>query len=287
MCVMMLCESGRPDEETIEEAVHMHDDGIGVAWFEGKKVKWEKGIGVDDADSLIKRLAYPYVIHARAASIGSACPELCHPFPLTDQAETTLSGEATGVLFQNGTWNGWLGDLKAGIFGTKGGGIWEPGPWSDTRALAWLAHHYGEGILSLLCTENKMRLVTMVAGRKPNPIIYYGDWHRKEGYLQSSELGYYMGVSSTTCRDHGNCRWDTVDKRWMTDAEHWDRRRKYYKKDKDENPNWAAAIELYHGQAPGVTPPATGLGKGVPQVPMFWSQMDLLAIMIRQGGGVD
>jgi len=85
------------------------------------------------------------VIHFRIASVGGSIPELRHPFPVTNRAGLSDSGNAKAVLFQNGTWCGWDDAVKKAV---RDGHREPTGPMSDARAAAWLTHVYGESYLA-------------------------------------------------------------------------------------------------------------------------------------------
>jgi hypothetical protein len=83
-----------------------------VAWREGGRVRWQKNLNTGETLRLLKKLDGEVIIHFRWASVGGIDPRLCHPFPVTPKASTSLSGMAESVLFHNGTWSGYEDALK-------------------------------------------------------------------------------------------------------------------------------------------------------------------------------
>lgn len=158
MCVLMLCDEKRPDPETIRRAWHKNKDGGGVGSIieveeEGKiqkKMRWKKGLTLDQMLEECATLPLPFIPHFRAASTGMlVIPELCHPFVADEHATSDLEGETVNpLIFHNGTWNDWR---KESWEAAKSTGVPIPGGrWSDTRAIAWMTYLFGEGALEFI-----------------------------------------------------------------------------------------------------------------------------------------
>ena len=140
MCVV-ITTTGRKERPTLRqlelcEAANRH--GSGLAWLEGKRVHYVKGLDVQAIHRKLSEIDGPAIVHFRIASVGRVCQELCHPFPVTHKAELRQQGRARAVLFQNGTWPGYAQfmqrlELK---FGRKE-------PVSDTRAAASFISRFG------------------------------------------------------------------------------------------------------------------------------------------------
>lgn len=201
MCVIFACGKGRPDHDLLERAADQNKDGIGVAWPEGGRARWVKGLELKDAKELIDGLKEPFLIHVRAASIGGPSKYLTHPFPITNTADVALTGVADQVLMQNGTWTDWSKELRWAVAAAK---IKMPRyPWSDARALAIMVSVYGPGILDVLNLSD--RIAILDPSRK-EPIQIWGHWDEKNGFLQSShvqEKRTYTQPSYNTGRDYG------------------------------------------------------------------------------------
>lgn len=144
MCIIFVANNNvRPTEEMLRLGWKRNEAGAGAAWRENGKVKFSKGLSLDEIIALNKKLPFPYVIHERFPSEGTAKgPEACHPFVLDEYASTTLKGTAVnGVLFHNGLWGNW----KEKIVSAAMAGKWKlpGGAWSDTRGLALMTYHLG------------------------------------------------------------------------------------------------------------------------------------------------
>lgn len=152
MCVIAVIEAEeqRPTEKMVRDMWFQNPSGGGVAWREidgeGEPfVIWQKGLNLPQMLDHAKDLPVPFVLHFRIPSVGVTDKELTHPFPLSDDVELDLTGAAHQVLFHNGTWNKWKTELDymVGLSRIK----LPPGHYSDSRAMAFLAHHFGTGYL--------------------------------------------------------------------------------------------------------------------------------------------
>lgn len=123
--------------------------GAGVAWREKGKVKWVKGLEIDDAKELIAKIPMPFVAHFRIPSCGGSNPHLCHPFPVDKTASLALEGTTGGyVLFHNGHWGPWQSTMMESV--VRGNVKLPVGKWSDSRAMALLAAYHGLGFLEFI-----------------------------------------------------------------------------------------------------------------------------------------
>ena len=113
MCVILICpQNVRPKSEVLYACHEANPHGAGVAWREGGRVRWQKNLNTGELVTLLKKLEGEVVIHFRWASVGGVDARLCHPFPVTPKASTSLSGMAETMLFHNGTWSGYEEALK-------------------------------------------------------------------------------------------------------------------------------------------------------------------------------
>lgn len=185
MCVIMVCGDKRPSPELVDKAWNHNDHGGGVAWREPNSknetiVRWEKGLDKEQMQEYCKTLPFPFIAHFRIASVGGRLEDLCHPFEIGPKASTKLSGVTSrGVLFHNGTWGQWRSmGMEAAI--NRGIKV-PPGPWSDSRTMAWLASHLGEGVLEFINER------TVFFGPKSWQI--FGDgWEEVEGIPMSNKI---------------------------------------------------------------------------------------------------
>lgn len=170
MCVIINCVNEFPSLATLESAEQMNPHGAGVAWVENGKVKYKKGIDLDAKKifEMTKTLPLPAIIHFRIASIGKIIPELCHPFPINENADLTLEGISDSVLFHNGTWSNWKKAIEDSISKKQIPFSLANQEWSDSRSMAWLADKFGVDILKRIPLGNKISVLT------PKGIITFG-----------------------------------------------------------------------------------------------------------------
>lgn len=177
MCVIAICEYARLTDEQVDLMWEQNKHGGGVAWREPdpenpeqKIVKWSKGHTKEEMIKLNQALPLPYVLHFRVPSTGTSLSYLaCHPFQIDDHATTHFEGQTPGyVLFHNGFWADWKNKLQTI---SLGGFLRIPsGPWSDSRGLAWAAHHLGLGFLDIV--DEKV----VAFGPGEDDIEVFGSW---------------------------------------------------------------------------------------------------------------
>ena len=106
MCVILYNPTGvKYNEREIRNGCATNDDGFGIMWLEGGKVKSFRGIL--SADEIVSTLnefdGVPNVVHLRFATHGPVVPDLCHPFKVTpDDADQTVLMMHNGVLYEHG-----------------------------------------------------------------------------------------------------------------------------------------------------------------------------------------
>lgn len=199
MCIIMACMKKTPTWDMLHAAEQANNDGAGIAWSEGKKVKWKKGITAKEINTMIEtgEAKLPMVIHFRLSTVGGATDNLCHPFPITPTAKTKTEGDGSKVLFHNGHW----GDWKKICMETtvKRGTQFPKGQWSDSRAMAWLAGIYGTSFLQLL--DEKIAIL-----KNSKKIEIYGSgWKEIDGihcsndYFLNPPIYYYQGGEGGYC----------------------------------------------------------------------------------------
>jgi len=131
MCVIITTpdRKHRPTLETLRLCAKQNRDGSGMAWLEGSRVRFFKGLSPDAISEHLAILTGPVVIHFRYATVGGKCGSLCHPFPITADAAPKEYGSSKAVLFHNGHW----GEYEKF---SRSNGIDLRGPVSDTRVAA-------------------------------------------------------------------------------------------------------------------------------------------------------
>lgn len=179
MCVITFAKDVRPTDEQVQKMFDTNRDGAGIAWFEGDELVWKKGIfDVKEIQRLCKEVPLPYVSHFRIGTVGGTLDTLTHPFVIDERASTTVEGrtKTARLLFHNGHWSPWNDKvIDAAIHSNQ---EIPQGDWSDTRAMAWMCHIYGQKVLDMLVTQ---RIVVMNPTLDPKKRIeiYTGDGWKK------------------------------------------------------------------------------------------------------------
>ncbi len=70
MCCIAACYLERLTDQIIDDMCFSNADGFGMAWIEGGKVRWQKGLDDIKAKLFARHLPLPYVAHARLATVG-------------------------------------------------------------------------------------------------------------------------------------------------------------------------------------------------------------------------
>jgi hypothetical protein len=214
MCVIMLASNTRPTEDMVKRGWDSNKDGAGIAWREKNQVVWEKGImEIDRVKELCASVPLPYVVHFRVASIGGVKPSLTHPFTVGPDVDLALKGRTEGaVLFHNGHWGDWHSKaLDAAIHSNSR--VPEGSDWSDSRAMAWLIHIYGPGIMELLHSQKgvlmypkKFNIFTGNGWDKINDVWCSNDYFwagRRPVHNNYQSYGRLCSVGKCTERVHG------------------------------------------------------------------------------------
>jgi len=184
MCVGVIVPIDTPWPK-LEQLIQMEDankHGGGVAWLQGGKVVWKKGLKALEIFKLLETIKPPALIHFRQASSGGESPLLCHPFPITPEASTALEGSADSVLIHNGTWGPWKSHLlHMAPFYCASGKKLPDGLWSDTRSMAFLTAIYGR--TALVAIDEKVA------------ILNKDGTFEKTGYWFEQEKHYYTNLT--------------------------------------------------------------------------------------------
>lgn len=140
MCVIITSTSSaqRPTLRQLELCEVANSHGSGIAWADGKRVRYAKNWSVEKIHAHLAAVAGPAIIHFRIASVGGVKADLCHPFPITHAAELQQHGSARRVIFHNGTWSDWrrYADHFSITYPRKE-------PVSDTRVAASIVARFG------------------------------------------------------------------------------------------------------------------------------------------------
>lgn len=192
MCILFAADKRRPTEEELEKMAITNPDGAGIAYRVGEgsklRVKWEKGLTLEQMQVLCAEVPMPFVGHFRIASCGPKTAEVTHPFPVEREMRSDLSGSTPGfVLFHNGHWGPWR---DKGIDNAIKMKVKVPdGKWTDTRVMAWLAHLLGPNVLELI--DEKVILF----GTHKIEVYHPDGWTRINDLLVSNRLWEHRYVS--------------------------------------------------------------------------------------------
>lgn len=178
MCVIAAVdkEGKRPSQGQVDAMWQKNPDGGGIAWLDGKKVVFQKGLNLGEIQDLIKAVPKPFVAHFRISTCGGVTKRLTHPFLVQEDCPLILKGATSSpVLFHNGVWGNW--ERKMEDICIRTGWKLPTGIWSDSRAMAWIASHIGLGFLEFVAQGSGQRIVSLdpVEG-----INLYGDWKFRE-----------------------------------------------------------------------------------------------------------
>ena len=199
MCVIFVAREKRPDESMVERAYATNKAGAGIAWQEMRDiendegqnvptriVRWEKGLDEGKIQDLVKQAPLPFVCHFRIPTVGGERASLTHPFPISDDVALYTSGWTQGnVMFHNGHWNPW----KDRVLDTAFKKVVEipGGRWSDSRAMAWVAYHFGIGALEIIDEKS-------VAFGPDLYELFGGPWHLVNDILCSNTHWQHRGT---------------------------------------------------------------------------------------------
>jgi hypothetical protein len=164
--------------ETLLAVERTNPDGAGIAWLDGKAVRFEKGLTAREAHDGLADVGGPALIHFRFATVGGKLPELCHPFVVAEDSPLATSGRVERVLCHNGHWSDWSNWLPK---------VALDGPISDTRIIAALVAILGAKVLS--------ELPGRYALLEARGITRYGDWSRHHDGCTYSNL-HWLSVAA-------------------------------------------------------------------------------------------
>lgn len=182
MCIIAICEKGKSlDDETFGICFKGNHNGAGFAWHRDGQLWFKKGFMKEEAalEYYQKIKSFPHVAHFRLISSGTICPELTHPFIISNTSPIMLSGKGKiKVLFHNGTISNWKSLLLAMNIAT---GKKPEGKLSDSRTMAMVVSRTGDEILH----DDGGKFV--IASK--DKFVYWGAWEKENGILFSNS-GY-------------------------------------------------------------------------------------------------
>lgn len=110
MCIIAIYDkTNQPNKTTLDRMIKKNADGVGVAWNDGKRVHFRKGLKNSEQVlkiyERVKKSALNFVFHARISTSGGVSAEKCHPFPISDnnkKLNITYYDGTTPCAFHNG-----------------------------------------------------------------------------------------------------------------------------------------------------------------------------------------
>ena len=179
MCVIVENHNFRPSEEFLEFINNKNPDGIGIAFFDGDEIVYEKGIDIDTLYDLTREIPFPYVYHFRKRTTGTYSDIMCHPFLATEDSPSIMSYRGDDpIIFHNGTLDTWDEYL---FHASLSNNFKIPvGEINDTRALAILGAQVGWGLYNLNFVTKKNRVLLMEITKEGPRIRKFGSWHNVE-----------------------------------------------------------------------------------------------------------
>lgn len=179
MCVIAVCQK-QPTIKNLRAMWDANPQGAGVAWSDGKRVHYVKGIMTFDAlREIVGKMDGPFVVHTRISTVGGTREDLCHPFVVSAASPLTLKGKTDAVLFHNGHWGDWAENLRLSTVST--GAKMPEGAFSDSRAMAVLCGRHGLNFARLIPDSQRVCVVT------PDTITRYGKgWSDVDGMSVSN-----------------------------------------------------------------------------------------------------
>ena len=175
MCVIITIEKGQfPKYQTLKEAEILNAHGGSIAWLQGGKINYQRGITAKKIQELIDKRLKPNkvktaIIHFRIASVGTINKDLCHPFPISEKVESKLTVEDSeyDVLFHNGTVSDWQTMLIDSL--QKFSGKVPKGELSDSRVIAFLLNRHGTDLIK----DSKFNKFSILTKKG---IVKFGSW---------------------------------------------------------------------------------------------------------------
>lgn len=216
MCVIIASNTEKVPVDWLDKAAKANRDGQGIAWVkDDKTIEVVKGVELKEIKKIYESIKPPYLLHFRLATQGGTSPKMCHPFPVGPKAELFTRYTAEAVLAHNGSNNKWKEDCKQAVLAHKV--RWPSGPWSDSRAFAFLCGLYGFNFADLL--DEKIAILT------PKGVMIYGQYWQEEGKVHLSNRSFLYSYDNT------RARWSEDDYNYDTDfykTHRWDTETKSY-----------------------------------------------------------
>lgn len=173
MCIIIVAETEFPFNKVLQLSELQNGHGGGIAYIKEGKVYYHKALTAKQIGKFRHTTEGPWLIHFRIGTVGGLNASLTHPFPVSMDTGMELDGSSEAVIAHNGHYPWWKEELFRAF--EEGDSIPE-GPWSDSRAMAWLIGKYGESYIPNFIYQK-------VAYLDKNGIRRYGSGWVKHGPL--------------------------------------------------------------------------------------------------------
>lgn len=189
MCIIIASPNGAPISAVLlADAASSNRDGGGCAWLQDDKIEYRKGLDAKGIAAVLKKdmpKNAAHIVHFRIATVGGVREELTHPFPIGPDACLDINGNCDKVLFHNGQFGDWKKLVIDAACASRVN--IPPGPWSDSRGMAFLCAVMGKHVIGLL--DSSSRYVVFDATEKADRRMFlWGAWPEKDG-LRFSHQG--------------------------------------------------------------------------------------------------
>lgn len=179
MCVAIIVE-GSISTDTLLSCEDNNPHGAGLAWGDGDRVRYRKGLTAMEVVKIAQALPRPFLLHFRWATHGGRAAHLTHPFPLGHRAliSRSLEGVADAVLIHNGVWGDYERFIPQWVDRDR---------WSDTAVAAYVAGTTDESILDHVAWSTA---VARAAGSGRLDITTRGRWYEHSDGNSYSNLSW-------------------------------------------------------------------------------------------------
>lgn len=206
MCIIAIYSKGQtPSRDILQRMIDNNGDGIGVAYNNGKTVKFVKGLTTaDEVYEVLERAKQDkykqFVFHARIATSGGISASKCHPFIMSDKNAKLdkTKGDAEAVCFHNGIFSI---NVEQGLNDTQTFIKKCLFPLWATNKKALLRGNY-DRLIGQAVTGSRFVLMT------PKGLRLFGSGWEKDGGVWYSNSGYKPAPKYERWERWQNARWE-------------------------------------------------------------------------------
>lgn len=196
MCCILLCRDNKPSKTIIHKVHQDNNHGLGLAYFKDGLAHYKKGMFPGELISFMETIELPFIVHARAASIGGKGLTLTHPYEITAESPLKFEGSAEKLLFHNGTVSNFRHFMMAAD-------VTNPNQYdsmSDTRGLALILAKLNDDTKQInFLKEFKQKFV--IVDSKALEFKIFGDFQFEDGIYYSN---FYWKSQQVTFNEWDN-----------------------------------------------------------------------------------